>query len=105
MVKKRFTNNNIEFDIIFKPVGDVLTIELDRITQNRDVVNLVEIFNQMSQFTFEYLNQNNYKKVGFIFMNTNPKWIECCKWIIRRKIKGDWHLTSHPHTIFCEKIS
>jgi hypothetical protein len=105
MIKKRFSNNNIQFDIIFKPVGDILTIELDRITQNDGQVNLIEIFQLMSKFTFEYLEKNNYRKVGFIFMNTNPKWIECCKWIISKKIKGEWIMTIHPNTIFCEKIN
>jgi len=106
MSKVKILSNNVEFELIFKPIGkDILTIELDRITKNNQSINLITVFKEITEETFKFLDNNPYNKVGFLFSDINPKWIEICQWVISKKIEGEWILYRHPHSILVEKIS
>lgn len=98
--------DNIQFELIFKPVGtDILTIELERVSKNDQNINLIKLFSLISEHTFIFLENNDFKKVGFLFSSGNSKWIDICQWIISKKIEGIWKLSRHPHSILVEKIS
>jgi len=106
MKKVRLLIDDIEFDLIFKLIGnDILTIELERITKSNKTINLILLFKQISDCVFDFLSKNEYKRLGFLFSNGNTKWVDICQWIINKKIEGEWNLYRHPHSILIERIN